>query len=191
MEELCVNLSIHNIQITYRMPYEVLKHRINYKYMAIEADKHVKIIFDKLKRIPEVNGIELYIKLELRVVLGIKEIQQTTTSLQVTVLDAQYEYSTHVEDDDDYVDEIAINGEDFVDRDEYEERIEWGYFERDIDDNETSDSSEPDADNVVSVQTITNTIPAYAPPALSFFANTWANMVDYVKLLFTTVLCWL
>ena len=191
MEELCVNLSIHNIQITYRMPYEVLKHRINYKYMAIEADKHVKIIFDKLKRIPEVNGIELYIKLELRVVLGIKEIQQTTTSLQVTVLDAQYEYSTHVEDDDDYVDEIAINGEDFVDRDEYEERIEWGYFERDIDDNETSDSSEPDADNVVSVQNITNTIPAYAPPALSFFANTWANMVDYVKLLFTTVLCWL
>ena len=70
--------------------------------------------------------------------VGIEKIQQTTTSLQVTVLDAQYEYFTHVEDDDDdddddddnddddddYVDETAINGEDFVDRDEYEERIE-------------------------------------------------------------------
>ena len=65
--------------------------------------------------------------------IGIEEIPQTTTSLQVTVLDAQYEYSTHVkdgdvhveDDDDDYVDETTtINGEDFVDRDEYEERIE-------------------------------------------------------------------
>ena len=53
-------------------------------------------------------------------------------------------YSTHVEhddvhadddddddesDDDDYVDEtIAINSEDFVDRDEFEERIEQGEF---------------------------------------------------------------
>ena len=61
MEELCVNLAVHNIKITYRMPHEVLKHQINYKYMAIEANKHVKIMFDKLERIPEVNGIELYI----------------------------------------------------------------------------------------------------------------------------------
>ena len=70
--------------------------------------------------------------MEPRAEIGIEEIQQTTTSLQVTVLDAQYEYSTHVEhhdddddddnDDDDYVDETtAINDEDFVDRDEYEE----------------------------------------------------------------------
>ena len=54
MEELCVNPAMHNIQITYRMPHEVLKHRINYKYMAIEADKHVKIMFDKLERLLEV-----------------------------------------------------------------------------------------------------------------------------------------
>ena len=101
-------------------------------------------------------------------------------------------YSTHVEDDDvygddddddddddDYVDETtAINGEDFVDRDEYEERIERGDFEKDIDDDETLDYSEPDADNVISVQNITNTIPTYAPPTLSFSANTWENMVD-------------
>ena len=43
MEELCVNPAVHNIQITYRMPHEVLKYWINYKYMAIEAYKHVYI----------------------------------------------------------------------------------------------------------------------------------------------------
>ena len=82
MEELCANPAVHNIQITYRMPHEVLKHRINYKYMVIETNKHVKIMFDKLERIPAVNGIELYIQLELRAKVGIEEIQQTTTSLQ-------------------------------------------------------------------------------------------------------------
>ena len=61
MEELCANPAVHNIQITYRMSHEVLQHRINYKYMAIETDKHVKIMFDKLERIHAVNGIELYI----------------------------------------------------------------------------------------------------------------------------------
>ncbi|XP_050253948.1 uncharacterized protein LOC126700011 [Quercus robur] len=169
MEELCVNPVVHNIQITYCMPHEVLKNRINYKYMAIETDKHVKMMFDKLERISKVNGIKLYIQLESCAEVGIEEIQQTTTSLQVTVPDAEYEYSTHVEhddvhaddddddddddedenedddDDDDYVDEtIAINGEDFVDRDEFEERIERGDFERDIDDDETLDGSKPD-----------------------------------------------
>ena len=47
-----------------------------------------------------------------------------------------------------------------------------------MDDDETLDNSEPDADNVISVQNITDTIPAYAPLALSFSANTWKNMVD-------------
>ena len=88
IEELCVNPVVHNIQITYCMPHEVLKHRINYKDMAIEANKHVKIMFNKLERIPEVNGIELYIQLEPRAEVGIEEIQQTTISLQVTVLDS-------------------------------------------------------------------------------------------------------
>ncbi|KAL0006053.1 hypothetical protein SO802_013614 [Lithocarpus litseifolius] len=113
MEELCANPAIHNIQITYCMTYEVSKHRINYKYMAIETDKHVKIMFNKLERIPEVHEV------------GIEKIQQTTTSLQVTVSNAQYEYYTHVEDDDvhdddddDYANETTtINDEDFVDRD--------------------------------------------------------------------------
>ena len=131
MEELCENPTVHNIKITYRMPNEIMKHRINNKYMAIETDKHVKIMFDKLERIAEVTNIELYIQLESRAVQQ-KDIQQTTTSLQVTVPDAQYEYSTHVEDDDvhtnsdvhaddddddddddDYVDETtAINNDD-------------------------------------------------------------------------------
>ena len=82
MEELCANPTVHNIQITYLMPHEVLQHRINYKYMAIKTNKHVKIMFNKLERIPAVNGIELYIQLELRAKVGIEEIQQTTTSLQ-------------------------------------------------------------------------------------------------------------
>ena len=54
MEELCVNPDVHNIQITYCSLHEVLKHQINYKYMAIEADKYVKIMFNKLERIIQV-----------------------------------------------------------------------------------------------------------------------------------------
>ncbi|XP_030974601.1 uncharacterized protein LOC115994541 [Quercus lobata] len=193
MEELCKNPAVHNIHITYRMPNEILKHRINYKYMAIEADKHVKIIFDKLERIPEVTNIELYIQLEPCAEVGIEEIQQTQTSLQVTVPDAQYQYFTHDEDeDDDYVDEnIAINGEDFGDRDEIEDMIEQGDFrdfERDIDDDETLDGSQPDAYNVLSVQNITDTIPVYSPPALSFSENTWENLFDpsHIETLFVS-----
>ena len=81
MEELCVNPTVHNMQITYRMSHEVLKHQINYKYMAIEADKHVKIMFDKLERIPEVKSTELYVQLEPCAEVGIEKIQQTTTSV--------------------------------------------------------------------------------------------------------------
>ena len=100
MEELCKNPTVHNIQITYRMPSEIQKHRINYKYMAIETDKHVMIMIDKLERIPEVTSIELYIELEPRVeVVGAKEIQQITTRLQDTIPDAQYDCG---ESDEDY-----------------------------------------------------------------------------------------
>ena len=211
MIELCVNLAIHNIQITYRSPNEVLKHQINYKYMVIEADKHVKIMFDQLERMPKVSGIELYIQLESCAKVGIEEIQQTTISLQVTILDAQYKYFTHVEDDDvddnddydnddddndddDYVDETTINGEDFVDRDKYEERIERRdferYIERDIDDDEIFDCSGLDVDNVISVHNIKNTIPAYAPPSLSFSTNTWANMIDPSNIEIPFVFTW-
>ena len=47
-------------------------------------------------------------------------------------------------------------------------RGDFREFERDIDDDETLDGSEPYANNVISVQNITNTISA----------NTWENMVD-------------
>ena len=57
MEEFCVNPIVHNIQIIYHMPHKVLKHWINYKCMAIEVDKHVNIMFDKLERIPKISGI--------------------------------------------------------------------------------------------------------------------------------------
>ena len=80
MEELCENPVVHNIQITYRMPNEILKYQINYKYMVIETDKHVKIMFDKLERIAKVTNIELYIQLEPPAVWQ-KDIQQTTTTL--------------------------------------------------------------------------------------------------------------
>ena len=53
-----------------------------------------------------------------------------------------------------------------------------GGFERDIDDDEIFDRSETNAENVICVQNITNTIPAYAPLALSFSTSNWANMVD-------------
>ena len=68
MEKLCENLVVHNIQITYRVSNEILKHWINYKYIAIETEKYVKIMFDKLERIPEVTNIELYIQLEPRAI---------------------------------------------------------------------------------------------------------------------------
>ena len=128
MKELCVNHALHDIQIIFRSPHEVLKDRINYKYMAIEADKHVKIMFDKMERIVQVSAIELYIKLELRAEVGAEEIKQTTTSLQVTIPDAQY------------------------------------------------DCGDTDANNAINVQNIMNTIPAYTLPALSYSANTRANM---------------
>ncbi|XP_065620875.1 disease resistance protein RUN1 isoform X2 [Quercus suber] len=128
MKKLCVDPALHNIQIIFRSPYEVLKDQINYKHMTLEADEHVKIMFDKMEKIAQVCVIELYIKLELRAEVGSEEIQQTTTSLQVTISDAQY------------------------------------------------DCGETDADNAISVQNIMNTIPAYTLPALSFSANTRANM---------------
>ena len=92
MKELGVNPALHNIKILFRSPYEVCNHHINYKHMAIESDKHMKIMFDKMERIVQVSAIELYIKLELRAEVGAEEIQQTTTSLQVTAPDAQFDY---------------------------------------------------------------------------------------------------
>ena len=70
------------------------------------------------------------------------------------------------------------------------ERIERGDFERDINNNEIFDRSETDADNVISVQNITNTILAYTPPALSFSTNIWANMVNLSNIEIPFVSTW-
>ena len=48
MEELQVNRALHDIHITFRSPHEVLNQCINYRYMAIIEDKHVKIMFSKM-----------------------------------------------------------------------------------------------------------------------------------------------
>ena len=104
--------------------------------MVIEIDKHVKIMFDKLERIPEVSGIELYIQLEPRVEVGIEEIQQTQTSLQVTVPDAQYEYFTHVEHDDVHADEdVHVDDDDDEDEDENDD----DYDDEDEDEDDDDD----------------------------------------------------
>ena len=100
--------------------------------MVIEADKHVKIIFDKLERILEVINIELYIQLEPRAQVGIEEIQKTQTSLQVTVPDAQYEYFTHVEHDD-------VHADDDDDEDEDENDDDYDDEDEDEDDDDDDD----------------------------------------------------
>ena len=50
MEELQVNPALHDIHITFRSPYEVLNQCINYRYMAITEDKHVKFMFSKMQK---------------------------------------------------------------------------------------------------------------------------------------------
>ena len=55
--------------------------------MAIKEDKHVKIMFNRIHKIPQVNAIELYVNLELLAEVDAEEMQQTTTSLQFTALD--------------------------------------------------------------------------------------------------------
>ena len=71
--------------------------------------------------------------------------------------------------------------------DEYEERIERGDFENVVDDHEVIPNfeeenmeyhDEGDADDDIGVQHDTNTTTGYRPPAKSFYANTWENMVD-------------
>ena len=79
------------------------------------------------------------------------------------------------------------NGENLNDMDEYEERIERGDFDKDVDDHELVPNfkeenmeyhDEGDADDEIGIQHDTNTIIAYTPPAKTFYANTWSSMVD-------------
>ena len=76
-----MNPALHDIYITFRSPHEVLNQCINYRYMVITKDKHVKIMFSKMHKWKQVADFELYFTLEPRAKVGIEEIIQTTTSL--------------------------------------------------------------------------------------------------------------
>ena len=91
---------------------------------------------------------------------------------------------THLgeEDEDKDEDHAVNNGENIDDMDEYEERIEWGDFDRDVDDHELVSNfeeenmeyhDEGDADDEIGIQHNTNMTTAYTPLAESFYTNTW------------------
>lgn len=81
MEELQVNPALHDIHITFRSPHEVLNQCINYRYMTIIEDKHVKFMFSKMQKWEQVADFELYVSLQPHAEVGVEEIVQTTTSL--------------------------------------------------------------------------------------------------------------
>ena len=55
--------------------------------MTIKEDKYVKIMFNRIHKMPEVNAAELYVSSESLEEVGTEEVQQRTTSLQFTALD--------------------------------------------------------------------------------------------------------
>ena len=85
------------------------------------------------------------------------------------------------EDKDEDEDHATNKGENIDDMDEYEERIEWGDFDKDVDDHKLVPNfqeenmeyhDEGDADDDIGIQHDTNTTTAYTPLAESFYANT-------------------
>ena len=161
MEELNLNPAFYDIKIIYHHPQEVLHERINYGYMAIKEDKQVKIMFNRIHKMPQVNAVELYVSSQLLAEVDTKEVQQTTTFLQFTALDdgcttmggytmggytllfqdhtantgkTLQPQETHLREEDEY--HAVNNGENLDDMDEYEKRIKRGNFDRDVDDHE-------------------------------------------------------
>ena len=55
--------------------------------MAITEDKHVKMMFNRIQKMPQVNAAELYVSLEAPADNTTEVVQQTTTTLQFTTLD--------------------------------------------------------------------------------------------------------
>ena len=74
MEELNLNPACYDIKIIYRYPQEILHEWINYRYMAIKEDKHVKIMLNMILKMPQVNAAELYVSLEPLAEVDIKEM---------------------------------------------------------------------------------------------------------------------
>ena len=150
MEELNLNSACYDIKIIYHYPQEVLHERINYGYVAIKEDKHVKIMFNRIHKMPQVNAVELYVNSKSLAEVDTEEVQQTTTSLQFTVLDdgcttmrgytmGSYTLSsqdhaantgetlqpqeTHLGEENEDEDHATNNCENLNDIDEYEKRI--------------------------------------------------------------------
>ena len=90
MDELKLNPACYDIKIIYRYPEEVLHERINYGYMANKEDKHVKMMFNRIQKMHQVNAAELYVSLEAVANNTTEVVQQTTTALQFTTLDDGY-----------------------------------------------------------------------------------------------------
>ena len=86
MDELNLNPTWYDIKIIYRYPQEVLHKRINYGYMVIKEDKHVKMMFNRIQKMPQVNVAELYVSSEPLVEVDTEVVQETTMSLQFTAL---------------------------------------------------------------------------------------------------------
>ena len=177
--------------------------------MAIKEDKHVNIMFNRIHKMPQVNATKLYISSEPLAEVDAEEVQKTTTSLQSTALDdgcttiGGYTFpsldhaantgeilqpqDTHLGEEDEDKYHAANNGENLDDIDEYEERIERGDFDGDVNDREVAHNfeeenimyhDEGDADDDIGVQHVTNMTTAYTPPSLSIYANTWENMIN-------------
>ena len=83
MDELNLNPAWYDIKIIYRYPQEVLHEWINYGYMPIKEDKHVKMMFNRIQKMPQVNAAELYISSEPLSEVDTEMVQQTTMSLQL------------------------------------------------------------------------------------------------------------
>ena len=82
---------------------------------------------------------------------------------------------------------------------EYEERIERGDFDRDVDDHELAPNfeeenmeyhDEGDVDDDIGVQHVSNMTTTYTSSAESFYANTWENMVNPLCLQIPFVSTW-
>ena len=80
MEELKLNPACYDIKIIYHYPQEVFHERINYRYMVIKEDKHVKIKFNRIQKMPQLNATELYVSSEPLAEVDAEEMQQTITS---------------------------------------------------------------------------------------------------------------
>ena len=87
MDKLNLNPAWYDIMIIYRYPQEVLHERINYGYMVIKEDKHVKMMFNRIQKMPQVNAAKLYISSEPLSEVDTEVVQQTTMSLQCKTVD--------------------------------------------------------------------------------------------------------